>query len=79
MQTLSLSSCAAMCMIVGSATEVETLKSELAEAKKEAKASKAAADKVAADLEEEKVTCRKYEELASDRSGAGAPRCRQQV
>ena len=34
-----------MIMIAGSAAEVETLKSALAQAKEEAKASKAAADK----------------------------------
>ena len=43
-------------MIVGSATEVETLKSALAEAKEEARASKAAAG-----VEAEKVSHRKYE------------------
>ena len=42
-----------MCMIVGSATEVETLKSALAEAKEEARASKVAADKAAAELKAE--------------------------
>ncbi|XP_037416513.1 uncharacterized protein LOC119279354 [Triticum dicoccoides] len=45
----------------GSATEVETLKSALAEAKEEARASKAATDKAAADLEAEKVARRQYE------------------
>nr|XP_020158507.1 tol-Pal system protein TolA-like [Aegilops tauschii subsp. strangulata] len=45
----------------GTATQVETLKSTLAEAKEEARASKAAADKVAADLEAEQVTRRKCE------------------
>ena len=47
-----------MCMIVGSATEVETLKSALAEAKEEANARKAAADKAAADLKSEQVARR---------------------
>ena len=47
-----------MYMIVGSATEVETLKSALAEAKEEVRARKAAADKAAADLEAEKVARR---------------------
>ena len=42
-----------MCMIVGTATEVETLKSALAEAKEEARASKVAADKAAAELKAE--------------------------
>nr|XP_045088958.1 translation initiation factor IF-2-like [Aegilops tauschii subsp. strangulata] len=46
----------------GSAAEVETLKSALAKAKKEAEASKAAADKAAVDLEAEQVTHRNYEE-----------------
>ena len=50
-----------MCMIVGSATEVETLKSVLAEAKEEAKASKTVADKAAAELEAEQVTRHKCE------------------
>ena len=40
MHILSLNSCAAMLMIAGSAAEVETLKSSLAEAQEEAKASK---------------------------------------
>ena len=53
MQTQSLSLCVAMCMIVGSATEVETLRSALVEAKEEARVSKAAADKAAADLKAE--------------------------
>ena len=48
-------------MIVGNATEVEALKSALAEAKEEARASKAAADKAAADVEAEKVARLQYE------------------
>ena len=58
MQTQSLSSCTAMFMIAGSAVEVETLKSALAKAQEDAKASKAAADKVAADLKSEQVAHR---------------------
>ena len=49
-------------MIVGSAAEVETLKSALAEAKEDAKVSNAAADKATADLEAEQVTRRSCEE-----------------
>ena len=55
-----------MFMNIGSAAEVETLKSALAEAKKEAEASKAAADKAAADLEAEQATHRKYEERVTE-------------
>ena len=58
MQTQSLSSCAAMCMILGTVTEVKTLKSALAKAKEEERASKAAADKAAADLKSEQVARR---------------------
>nr|XP_040249569.1 tropomyosin alpha-1 chain-like [Aegilops tauschii subsp. strangulata] len=50
----------------GSAAEVETLKSALAEAKKEAEAGKVAADKAAADLEAEQLTHRKYEERVTE-------------
>ena len=42
-----------MYMIVGNATEVEALKSALAEAKEKARPSKAAADKAAAELKAE--------------------------
>ena len=55
-----------MCMIVGSATEVETLKSALVEAKEEAKASKVAADKAAADLKADQVTHSKCEERMTE-------------
>ena len=55
-----------MCMIVGSATEVETLESALAEAKEEAKASKAAADKAAVDLKAEQAARRQYEERVTE-------------
>ena len=50
-----------MCMIVGTVTKVETLKSALAEAKEEARARKAAVEKAAADVEAEKVARRQYE------------------
>ena len=39
-----------MCMIAGSAAEVETLKSALAEAKEQARVSQVAADKAATEL-----------------------------
>ena len=48
-------------MIVGNTTKVEALRSALAEAKEEARESKAAADKVAADVEAEKAARHKYE------------------
>ena len=48
-------------MFVGNAAEVEALKSALAKAKEEARASKAAAYKVAADVQAEKVARRQYE------------------
>ena len=47
-----------MIVIAGSAAEVETLKSALSQAKEQAKASKAAADKAAADLKTEQVAHR---------------------
>jgi chromosome segregation ATPase len=53
-------------MIAGSAAEVETLKSALAQAKEEAKASKAAADKAPADLKSEQVARRQYEERVTE-------------
>ena len=45
-------------MSAGSAAEVETLKSALAQAKEEAKANRAAADKVAAKLKTKQVARR---------------------
>ena len=48
-------------MHIADLSEVEALKSALAEAKEEARASKAAADKATADVEVEKVARRKYE------------------
>ena len=48
-----------MNMIAGSATKAETLKSALAQAKEQARASKAAADKAAADLKAEQVARRR--------------------
>nr|XP_045086302.1 protein WEAK CHLOROPLAST MOVEMENT UNDER BLUE LIGHT-like 2 [Aegilops tauschii subsp. strangulata] len=50
----------------GSATEVETLKSALVEAKEEAKVSKVAADKAAADLKADQVTHSKCEERVTE-------------
>lgn len=49
-------------MIVGNATEVEDLKSALAEAKEEARASKAAVDTAAKDVEAKKASRLNYEE-----------------
>ena len=48
------------------ATEVEDLKSALAQAKEQARVRQAAADKAAADLEAEQVTRRKYEERVTE-------------
>ena len=48
------------------ATEVETLKSTLAQAKEEEKANKAAADIVAAELKTEQVTRRQHEERVAE-------------
>ena len=62
----SLSSCVALIIIAGSAAEVETLKSALAQAKEQARVSQAAADKAAADLKAEQVTRRKYEERVKE-------------
>nr|XP_020187509.1 atherin-like [Aegilops tauschii subsp. strangulata] len=50
----------------GSAPEVETLKSYLAQAKEEAKANKAAADKAAAELKAEQVARRQHEERVAE-------------
>ena len=50
-----------MIIIIAGAAEVETLKGALAQAKKEAEASKAAADKAAAELEAEQVGRRQHE------------------
>nr|XP_020157845.2 uncharacterized protein LOC109743178 [Aegilops tauschii subsp. strangulata] len=50
----------------GSAAEVETLKSALAQAKEQARVSQAAADKAAADLKAEQVTRRRYEERVNE-------------
>ena len=49
----SLSSCVSLIIIVGSAAEVETRKSALAQAKEQARVSKVAADKAAMDLKAE--------------------------
>ena len=48
-------------MLTVDASEVETLKNALAEAKKEVEACKAAVDKVAKDLEVEQTTSRRHE------------------
>ena len=53
-------------MIVGNATEVEALKSALAEAKEEARASKAAGEKADVDLKAEQVVRRQYEERVTE-------------
>nr|XP_020146712.1 tropomyosin-2-like [Aegilops tauschii subsp. strangulata] len=50
----------------GSAAEVETLKSALAQAKEQARVSKVAADKAAADLKAEQVARRQYEERVTE-------------
>nr|XP_040251756.1 protein WEAK CHLOROPLAST MOVEMENT UNDER BLUE LIGHT-like 1 [Aegilops tauschii subsp. strangulata] len=50
----------------GSAAEVETLKSTLAQAKEQARVSKVAADKAAVDLKAEQVTRRQYEERVTE-------------
>ena len=52
-------------MIAGSAAEVETLESSLAQAKEQAKASKAAADKAAADLKAEQAVQHQCQERIS--------------
>ena len=62
----SLSSCVALIIIAGSAAEVETLKSTLAQAKEQARVSKAAADKVVVDLKAEQVAHRQYEERVTE-------------
>ena len=48
-------------MIIVGAAEVETLKGALAQAKKEAEANKAAADKAAAELKTEQAARRQHE------------------
>ena len=49
-----------------SAAEVETLKGTLAQAKEEAKANKAAADKAAVELKTEQVACHQHEERVAE-------------
>jgi len=51
----------ALIMIIGGTAEVETLKGALAQAQKEAKANKAAADKAAAELKTEQAAHRQHE------------------
>ena len=48
-------------MIIGGTVEVETLKGALAQAKKEAEANKATADKAAVELEAEQIARRQHE------------------
>ena len=48
-------------VIIVGAAKVETVKGALAQAKKEAEANKAAADKAAVDLQTEQVACRQHE------------------
>jgi len=55
-----------MLMITGSAAEVETLKSSLAQAKEEAKENKAAANKAAAELKTEQVARHQHEERVAE-------------
>ena len=55
-----------MCMIAGSATAVETLRGELAQAKEQARVNKAAADKAAGDLKSEQVVRCQYEEWVTE-------------
>ena len=62
----SLTSCVVPIIFVGSAGEVEALKSALAQAKEQARVSKAAADKEAADLKAEQVARRQYEERVTE-------------
>ena len=62
----SLISCVALIIIAGSAAEVETLKSALAQAEEQAWVSKAAAKKAAADLKAEQGTHRQYEERVTE-------------
>ena len=62
----SLISCVVLIIFAGSAAEVETLKSALAQAKEQARVSKAAADKAAADLKAEQVARRQYEERVTE-------------
>ena len=62
----SLNSCAAMIMVAGSVSKVKTLKSALAQAKEQARASKAAADKAVADLKTEQVARCQHEERVAE-------------
>ena len=55
-----------MCMIVGSAVPVETLRGELAQAKEHARVNKAAADKAATDLKTERVSRCQHEERVAE-------------
>ena len=62
---LSCSLCVAICIIADGATEVETLRSDLARTKEQARVSNAAAEKAAADLKDEQATWRQFEERVS--------------
>ena len=62
----SLISCVALIIFAGSASEVETLKSALAQAKGQAQVSQAAANKAATDLKAKQVARRKYEERVTE-------------
>ena len=53
MQVLSQSSCAAMCMIAGSAAVIEALRGEFTQAKEQARLSLAAVDKEVVDISAE--------------------------
>ena len=53
-------------MLIADASEVETLKSALAQAKEEAKASKAAANKAAVELKTERVARRQHKERVAE-------------
>ena len=62
---LSWSLNVAICIIAEGAAEVETLRSDLARAKEQARVSDAAAEKMAADLKAELATRRQFEERVS--------------
>ena len=55
-----------MCMIAGSATAVEALRGELAQAKEQARVNKAVGDKAAEEVKSEQVVRRQYEERVTE-------------
>ena len=55
-----------MCVCLDGAAAVETLRGELTQAKEQARVSKAAADKVDADLTAEQATRRRFEERVTE-------------